>query len=151
QQDKGQPHDESAKNPPEEDAVLESGRHCEISKDQEEDEDIVDAESVFNHISGEELESPLAAKPEIDSGIEHQSQRDPDKGCQQSVPIARLMLFPMKDTQIERQHSQHKERKSSPQKWGSYTRWHAFWLSARLVFPTIVTGSATNVPRLLRS
>src|ERR1039458_5780052 len=64
QQDKHQPHDESAENPPEKNAMLETRRHRKISKDEEEDEDVVHAERIFDEISGQELHASLVTETE---------------------------------------------------------------------------------------
>lgn len=56
--------------------MLVGGRNCEIAENERDNEDIVEAQAVFDQVAGEELRPGLFAPEHVDAGSENQRQRD---------------------------------------------------------------------------
>ena len=49
-------HDQRAKDSPDKDTMLRARRNAEVAEDKDEDENVIDAERVFDEVAGEEIE-----------------------------------------------------------------------------------------------
>ena len=100
--------EECAKNAPGEDAVLYAIINLEGAEDDEEDEQIVDAQSFFDDVAGEEFHAALATKPVPDEKAERESEGDPDGTPEGGFASLDLVGFAMEHTQIEGERQQNK-------------------------------------------
>ena len=71
-------HDQRAKNAPHEHAMLRDGRDAEVSEDQNKNENVVDAERVFDEITGQKIERCVRAAQFPDQQIEEKRKHNPD-------------------------------------------------------------------------
>src|ERR1017187_10068542 len=101
QQDKHQPHDESAENPPEKNAMLQTRRHRKIAEDKDKEKDVVHAERIFDEIAGQELQPSLVTETEIDTAVEYKSQAVPDERPDHGFPIVDLVSSAVEDCQVQ--------------------------------------------------
>src|ERR1044072_7618003 len=74
-------HDQRADYSPDEDAMLGAGRHPEIVKDQDENEDVIDPERVFDDVAGEKIEAVLGSLGLPNEQIERERESDPDQAA----------------------------------------------------------------------
>src|ERR1700730_1394967 len=68
-------HDQRTQNSPEQDSVLVSRRHIEVTKNQEKDEKIVDTQGKLYHISGDELQGSGMRLPDVKQNREEETTR----------------------------------------------------------------------------
>ena len=78
--DEGSAHDDGASDSPEEDARLAGGFDLEELKEEEEDEEVVDGESLFDGVAGEVLDGGGGAEGAEDEDGEGQGGADPEDG-----------------------------------------------------------------------
>jgi hypothetical protein len=96
--------------------VLVGRGHAKGGKYQHKHEDIVDAERLLDQVTGQELQPDLGTLPNIHCRVERQCQADPN-----GAPNARLtprdnVRLAVDDAQIERQHGQHEQIETDPQR-----------------------------------
>ena len=80
-------HHQRAENAPEQHAMLIAQRDAEEAEDQDEHEDVVDRERLFNQVAGEVLEAGVASHERIHAGAEQQRQRDPHTRSTPPPPV----------------------------------------------------------------
>src|SRR6266540_4972862 len=100
-------------------------RHAEVAEDQDEHEDIVDAEGLFDQVASEECQRGGAVRvlagwhkilpEEIDAEIEEHRQRDPDRAPDRRLTHRDSVRFAVEYAQVERQQGQHEYIKANPQ------------------------------------
>jgi hypothetical protein len=93
--------DESAGYAVVEDAMLRGGRDFEGSKNQEEDEDIVDAQRFFHQVGGEEFRAGLGAAVEVNPKIEKQGDANPCGAFDEGFFQTDGMWTAMEDAEVE--------------------------------------------------
>src|SRR3954463_11426779 len=120
--DESAAHHERAEDAPEEDAVLQLRRHAEEGEDQHDDEDVVDAERLLDHVPGEELQRRTAAEPEVDERVERERQRDPDGAPGERFAYGDDVHFAMEHAEVEREEREDSEVEENP---GPHTELHS--------------------------
>jgi len=113
-EDENAARDQRQKNPPEQRLVFVSAGNVEVAKDQHEDKEIVDAERVFNQVSGHILDGFSVSVKEINPRPERQSQRHPEGRPEQRFLHLDDVGFPVEDAEIQRQHRQNEHPKEDP-------------------------------------
>ena len=78
-----------------------------------EDEDIVDAERVFDQVTGKEIDRLIGSLPPPDDGVEAQRERDPEKSAPGRAPHADSLLGTVAE-EIDGQCDEDSEVKSDP-------------------------------------
>jgi len=78
--DEGSAHEDGAEDSPEEDAGLLEGLDLEEAEEQQEDEEVVDGERLFDGVAGEILHGELAANGIEDEESEGEGGGDPEYG-----------------------------------------------------------------------
>jgi len=94
--------------------MLVGAGNIEVAKDQHEDKEIVDAERVFNQVSGYILDGLSVSVKEINPRPEQQSQRHPEGSPEQRFLHLDDVGFPVEDAEIQRQHRQNEHPKEDP-------------------------------------
>ena len=105
QPDHDQPHHDRAQDAPLEHLRLRLGRHAEVTEDQDEDEEVVDAEGELDQVPGVVLERMLRALPPPENSAEQQGEDD-----EPAAPAHRLLDRqdvgpPVEDAQVEDQQA----------------------------------------------
>ena len=77
--DEQPPHNERAEDAVEQHAVLADRRHLEVLEDEHHDEDVVDAQRLFDHVAGEERQRGVMTVDREQSAGEGESERNPDR------------------------------------------------------------------------
>ena len=86
--DEGSAHDDSAEDSPEEDAGLLERLDLEDAEEEQEDEEIVDRERLFDGISGEVLDGKVASNGVKDEEREGQGGSNPEDGGDDGGPVS---------------------------------------------------------------
>src|SRR5437660_4215193 len=71
-------HEQRAKNAPDEDAMLRDGGNAEAGEDQDKNENVIDAERVFDEITGQKIERGVRAAQFPNQQIEEKGKHHPD-------------------------------------------------------------------------
>ncbi len=71
-------HHQRAKNTPDEDAMLRDGGNAEVGEDQNKNENVIDAERVFDEVTGQKIERSVRAAQFPDEQIEKKRKHYPD-------------------------------------------------------------------------
>jgi len=85
--DEGSAHEDGAEDSPEEDARLEGFGDLEDAEEQEEDEEIVDREGLFDGVAGKELGGGCGAQGGQDERGEGEGDGDPHRGRSDGVAM----------------------------------------------------------------
>ena len=112
--DHGGAHDQGAQDAPEQHLVLVQAGHAEVGKDQQEDEQVIDAEGLFEQVAGEKHQGHFLPFVDVQAGIEHQGQRNPQRAPQQRLAHPDDVLAAVKHPQIQRQHDQYENVERYP-------------------------------------
>src|SRR5450755_583125 len=99
-------HDERAQDSPEQHFVLMDRRHLEETKNQQEDEKVVNAERELDDVSGNELQRGGAAVPEENHDRENAGQRDPGHAPGQGFAKLYGMSAAVENAQVQHQHGE---------------------------------------------
>ena len=119
-------HCQSSQDAPEQDAVLVDGRHSEGREDDDEDENVVYGQRLFNQVTGGELERALRPEPVIHPGVEDDRERHPHGAPDARLLEGHLVRVLVKYTEIDGKHRQNEGYKSGPQQGGTDgLKWHA--------------------------
>src|SRR5215212_971057 len=78
----------------------------EVGKNQDDDEDVIDREGVFDQIAGDEFEGFLAAVDVVDDGSENERQRHPDTGPGGSLLDGDFVGSLVEDAEVDGQNGQ---------------------------------------------
>ena len=92
-----------------------SRRNLEISEDENENEDVIDAERVFDEVAGEEIEAGLSPFDLPDQEVESEGENDPDDA--RWIVASRMLnstIAPLETDQIDRQHDEDAHVKGDP-------------------------------------
>ncbi|HEX2972632.1 MAG TPA: hypothetical protein VHP11_09885 [Tepidisphaeraceae bacterium] len=134
QRDHHATHDQRAQNAPKQHPVLVDRRHREEREEHGDDKDVVHAQGFLHDVAGQVFDrrgaavvdrtihdihmrpepQPVVFIAEVDEDGERQSQGDPRRRPPQGFLYADDMGLAMKDAQVQRQHSQHKQDKPQP-------------------------------------
>ena len=74
-------HYQRAKDAPDEDAMLRDGRNAEVGEDQNKNENVIDAERVFDEITGKKIERCVRAAQFPDQQIEEKRKHHPNRAA----------------------------------------------------------------------
>src|SRR5664280_200220 len=113
-EDKDRTRDQRQQNSPEQGLMFIRKRHVEKTEDQHEDKKIVDAQRVFNEISGRKLHRLGMAVEKVNSGTEKQSQSDPKSSPKQCFLHFDDVSLTIENTEIKSQHGEDKNTKDDP-------------------------------------
>ncbi len=113
-QDHPAAHDQGADDAPEQHTVLVGRRHAEVREQQDEDENIVDAERVFDQVAREELDRLGLASPEIQADVEPQRQHNPDDRPGRRLAHGHGVGAPVEHAQVQGQQAQDDNQKRDP-------------------------------------
>ena len=114
EEDQDATHHHRAENAPEEHPVLVDRRHKKGREDQQHDKDVVDAQRIFEQITGRPFDTGLGPLREVDTSIEDQREPDPDATPDQRLTPGNGAGFTMKHTQVEREHGYDEGEKANP-------------------------------------
>jgi hypothetical protein len=118
-------HRQRPHNPPEQHLVLVLRRHLEVAEDQQEDEQVVHAQRLFDHIAGHELQRSPRPVPEIDQHGEARGQRDPEGGPADRLPHPDDVRVTVEDEQVQHHHQQDEGVEGDPEEPGMVKEVHA--------------------------
>ena len=79
QTDHNPAHDERADDAPHQHPMLRHGRDTKVPEDQDKNENVIDAQRVFDQIAGQEIERRVRAAQFPNEKIEKQRKNDPDR------------------------------------------------------------------------
>jgi len=94
--------------------VMGAGGHLEGAKNQNEDEDIVNAQRFLYQVTSEEFDSGARSERGIHPEIENERQANPSGAFEQSSLEADLTRLAMKDRQVEDEGSDNYDPKNKP-------------------------------------
>ena len=86
--------------------MLGTGRDPKIFKDQDENENVIDAERVFDDVAGEKIQAGVIAFRFPDKQIEGERENDPNEASLNGGPHAQLAIAPLESGQIDRQRDE---------------------------------------------
>src|SRR5215469_15135385 len=98
-------HDERAKDAPGQHTVLHAVVDVEGAKNHEKHEEIVDAQSLFDHVASEIFEAALLSIPVPDAATEGDGEADPQRAGNESFPDRDFVRIAVKNTQIKGQRN----------------------------------------------
>src|SRR5260370_9766289 len=113
-------HEESADDAPGKHAVLHTFVNLKGAENNQEDEEIINAESFFDDVASEVFEAPLFTSPMPDPAAEGDGKGDPDCAEECRFADADLVGLAMKDTQIEDERRQAKGNEANQQPGGAH-------------------------------
>ena len=111
----GRPHDEGAKNTPEKDAVMEPAGNPEVAEEDDKDKDIVDAQSVFDQVPCEKLQSILFAEPRVHPHAERERQNNPYDAPDCGFTDFDGMRVAVKDAQVDQEQEKDNRDEQGPE------------------------------------
>ena len=133
-QDETRTHDQRPHHTPEEHAVLVHGGHGEGLEDDDEDEDVVRCQRLFQQVARGEFKGAIWAVPAIDGQVEDGRQADPHHAPQGGLAQPHGVGLAVKDTQIHGQQGKDETNKPGPSERRSYSfKWHGGGVLPRVV------------------
>src|SRR5437763_619402 len=108
------PHHKRSKNSPNQDAMLGARRDPEIIKDQDENENVIDAERVFDDVAGQKIEPRIVALRFPDEHAKPERKHDPDQAALDRGPHAQLAGAPLELRQVDPQRDEDAHVKGHP-------------------------------------
>ena len=109
------PHHERPENSPEQHFVLVLVGHLEVTEDNQEYEQVVDAERQLDDVAGHELQRRSPPMPEQHQHRKGRGQRDPDSRPGKRFAKAETVGAAIQHAQVERQHRHHKQVEQNPE------------------------------------
>jgi hypothetical protein len=100
-------HDQRPQDAPEQHAVLVERRHLERREDDDEHEDVVDAQRLFDEVARQELGPELRPELPPDDRVEHEGEGDPDRAPRCGLLEAHDVGLLVEDAEVEGQHGEH--------------------------------------------
>ena len=107
-------HDKRPQDPPNQNAMLRARWHAEIGKDQNKDENVIDAQRVLDEVTGEKFQPFLRSTQFPHEQIEKQRKHDPDQAAPRGRAHAQLALAPLKADKINSQRDEDTDVKGDP-------------------------------------
>jgi len=84
--------------------MLSLRRHVEVRENDDEEEDVVDAQTQLDEIGREKRVAKLGAPPAIDEAVEDHRQRESDSAPAESLRCFRLAGVTLQHTEVPRHH-----------------------------------------------
>ena len=94
--------------------MLGNGRDAKIGKDEDEDEDVIDAERVFDDVAGQKIEAVVVAFRFPDQIVKSERENNPDQAAKDSRAHAQLAVAPFETDQVDREREEDAEVKGDP-------------------------------------
>src|SRR5947207_839539 len=94
--------------------MLRARRDAEVGKDQDENEDVIDAERVLDDVAGKKIEPGLVALRFPDEKIEGERENDPNKAALDRGSHAQLAIAPLETDQVDGQRNENAHVKGDP-------------------------------------
>src|SRR4029077_11269973 len=116
--------DQRTQNTPEQHTVLVSSRDGEIGKDEDKNEDVIDAERIFHQVTGQKLQSFRVSFPMPDQCIESKRKRYPNGSPDRRFLRARRVCLALEAKLVDGQHAEHAGVKGDPE---PEIRMHQIW------------------------
>src|ERR1051326_5262091 len=107
-------HDERADDSPDQSAMLRHSRNFEVLKNDDKNENVVDAQRVLDHVTGEKLESFFWPADFPNHEIEQEREADPNKRAIRRRPHAQLPPAMLELNQIESERDDNPGVKREP-------------------------------------
>ena len=117
--DHGGTHDQGAQDAPEQHLVLVQAGYAKVGEDKQKNEQVVDAEGLFEQVAGEKHQRYFRPFVDVQADVEHHGQRYPQGAPQQRLADPDDVLATVKHTQIQGQHDQNEnvERHPNPNRY----------------------------------
>ena len=138
--DHGAAHEERADDSPHQHAMLILPAHLEVGKNENEDEDVVDAERIFDDVAGEEIERCLRPFQVPDEEIKAERKEDPDEAPDGGFANADDVGLAIKPDEVDRENEKDAEVKGDPE-----PKWHARLVSMPGGLSQTQTGARRGV------
>ena len=117
-QDQYDPQDKGSQDSPIKHLMLVHGGNLKVGKDQQKDEQVVNAKRFFNKVSCKKLKRRLSPSEIIDKPIEEQGNRNPKAAEHKGfLDTDRMHLF-LKDPHVDEQQDKDQEMKADPEQIG---------------------------------
>src|SRR6185437_15029818 len=116
-QNKDQTHYQRAQHSPDQNFVLRVAGHAEVAEENQENEEVIDAQRLFDHISGHELEHGSVPMPQIHQAGKGRCQQHPENCPADRLPEAHRRTSTMQ-ANIQRQHGEDKQVEANPEQPG---------------------------------
>jgi len=94
--------------------MLRDRRNPEIGKDQDEDEDVIDAERVLDEVAGQEIERLFRPAQLPNDQIEEERKDDPDGAAPRRRPQAQFAVAQLELSKIDNDRDEHADVKRDP-------------------------------------
>jgi hypothetical protein len=95
--------------------MLVSGRHGEVGKHQNKNEDVIDAKRIFHQVAGQKLQRLRGTLPKPDQCIEPERERHPNGSPDRRFLCARCVRLALEAKQVDSQHAEHAGIKDDPE------------------------------------
>ena len=107
-------HHKRAHDSPNQSPMLRHSRNAKIIEDNDEDEDVIDAERIFDHVAGEKFEPFLRSADLPDKESEQERENDPDRNAVSGRTYAELAAAMFELNKIEGQRDKNAGVKRDP-------------------------------------
>ncbi len=114
QPDHGGPHHKRAQDSPDQDPVLVARRDPEVGENQTEDKNVINAERVFDQVTGKEIDRLVGALQPPDEGVESQGETDPEKAAPDRTGQTDALVRPIAE-KIDEERDENPEMKGDPE------------------------------------
>ena len=88
-------------------------RHPEVGEDEDENKNVIDAERIFDEVTGKKIDSLIWSLPAPDDGVEAERERNPDQTAPDRTAQADGVRLSEAE-EINRQRGQNPEVESNP-------------------------------------
>ena len=112
--DHGGAHDQGAEDAPEKHLVLIQARYAEVGEDEKEDEQVIDAEGLFEQVAGEKHQRHFLPFVDVQADVENHGQRNPQGAPKQRLAYPDDVLAAVKHPQVQGQHDQNENVERHP-------------------------------------
>src|SRR4029077_8352603 len=99
--------DQRTQNTPKKHTMLVSRRHGEIGKDEDKNEDVINAERIFHQVTGQKLQSFCVPLPIPNECIASERKRHPNGSPDRRLLRTRGVRLALEAKQIDSQHAEH--------------------------------------------
>ena len=93
--------------------MLVARRDPEVGENHTEDKNVIYAERVFDHVTGQEIDRLVGALEPPDKGVESQGEADPEKAAPDGTGQADALVRPIAE-KIDEERDENPEMKSDP-------------------------------------
>src|SRR5947208_498537 len=94
--------------------MLGEGRDAKVGKDEDEDEDVIDAERVFDDVAGKEIEARIIAFGVPDEEVKGERESDPNQAAKDGRAHAQFAIAPLETDQVDRKRDEDAHVKGDP-------------------------------------